>query len=152
MPLTHSSAVDKQAAPHCPQFWLSCLKSTQLPLQFASPLRQAHSPERQVWSCAQDIPHCPQSAGVSLPVVQSWSAQSVPPHVHIESWQMSPWGHAVPQPPQLSTSLLTSMQTPLQIIAGGMHPPQFPSSHAIPLSQTLPQLPQLFGSLVVSTH
>ncbi len=115
------------------------------------------------------LPQLPQLDG-SLSVSEHW----LPQH-----WGATPW-HVVPQLPQLFVSLSSSVQlleqqpgfTPLQVLS---HAPQLPGSDVVstqlpshrvwppqsaahcppvhmPEAQVLPQPPQLFGSLSLSTH
>lgn len=74
---------------------------------------------------------------------------SVPGQVHVPAWQMEPGGHLVPQPPQLSCDRIRSTHCDCPLHIGQMHT-LFP--HVKLGAQRFPHAPQLFGSVVVSTH
>jgi len=74
--------------------------------------------------------------------------QDVP---HAPALQTYPWGHALPQLPQLPVSLCRSTQLLPQTVCGAAQP-QTPAVHERPGSQTLPQNPQLWESLERVTH
>jgi hypothetical protein len=59
--------------------------------------------------------------------------------------------HALVHEPQWVGSVLRFTQLEPHIVSPGPHV-QFPPEHTAPLPQTLPQLPQSFGSVLVSTH
>ena len=63
--------------------------------------------------------------------------------------------HAAPQAPQLSESVLRSVQLPaseaVQIVAGDAQS-QVPATQAAPVGQLAPQAPQLFGSVCSATQ
>jgi hypothetical protein len=83
------------------------------------------------------------------------------PETHIELMHWPPGGHAMSQPPQLFGSLVGSTQTLLQRIwtPGQTCLPQVlpeqqapPMHDVVPGGHVSPQPPQLFRSLLVSTH
>jgi hypothetical protein len=63
-----------------------------------------------------------------------------------------PTAQALPQLPQLRSSLVVSTQAPLQLVSELEHDLTQDSCWQIPLSQELPQNPQFLGSLRISTH
>ena len=79
-------------------------------------------------------------------------------HTHWPDWHTLFGSHWKPHPPQLLASELVSMQTPLQQSwprgqsAKVAHAAHFPLAQCWLAGQTFPQPPQLFGSLLVSTH
>jgi hypothetical protein len=75
---------------------------------------------------------------------------------HCPFTQLWPLGQACPQPPQLFTSLVTSVQTPPQQSFPFRQSPLLPQVQALltqlsPAAQVWPQKPQLWASLVVFT-
>jgi hypothetical protein len=71
--------------------------------------------------------------------------------VHAEPEQVAPGPQTLPHVPQLSASLVTSMQAPLQAICPVGHTHAL-ETQAPPVGHAIPQPPQLFGSLDVSTQ
>jgi hypothetical protein len=70
---------------------------------------------------------------------------------HTPFWQIWPTGHVAQfsVPPQPS---LIVPQAPAGHVVNGTHPTHLPLLHVAPWEQTLPQAPQLFGSLVKFTQ
>jgi hypothetical protein len=105
-----------------------------------------------VWSLPQVMPQSPHACGVFCVVVHRSSAvQLWALHWQALFWQIPPWRQGMLHPPQLSTSLVTSVQTPLQswAVAGQV---QFPPLHTSPAGQALVQVPQCALSLLRSTQ
>lgn len=111
------------------------------------PQRLSHAPQfaLSVVSSTQPSPHA------AWPVGQT----------HFPATQVCKPAHALPHPPQLAGSLSTSTQVPLQETdpsqaagppASGGVGTHMPLEHVSPAGQRLLQDPQLFGSLVRSTH
>lgn len=79
-------------------------------------------------------------------------------HTHWPDWHTLFGSHWTPHAPQLLASELVSMQTPLQQSwprgqsAKVAHVAHFPLAQCCPFGHTLPQPPQLLGSLLVSTQ
>lgn len=67
-----------------------------------------------------------------------------------------PEPHAVPQAPQLASSLVRSTQVPPQQVSDApqTEPPHVhvPPTHVSPLAQAFPQVPQLAESVWISTQ
>jgi hypothetical protein len=166
------------ALPQFPQFFGSLVVSAQPEGQHFSVPVQAGPPLHWAWQllitqgspAGQTLPQLPQFFGslvVSVqPVVQQCSlpVQAGPPlqvawHMLIE--QLSPGGQSLLQPPQFFGSLVVSVQPEGQHVWVAVHagPPlhcivevHWLFWHDSPAGHMWKQEPQLFGSLVVSTH
>ena len=152
--------------PHCPQFWLSALRFTQLLPHGASPGLQlmpqvppAHLAE-PLLGIGQAFAQSPQFLGSSVRLAQApeqffWLAGQLAAHWPAE--QTCPASQACPQEPQLAGSCFVSMQVaphltnePSQVTA------QAPEAQrALPFSgasQVCPQPPQFNASVAGSTQ
>jgi hypothetical protein len=116
------------------------------------PLPAGHwqEPAAQLDGLPQRVPHEPQ-----LKSSLARDVQSVP---HASGWPGSPQVHApwthvwlleqpFPQPPQLEPSLWVSTHSPSHAVVPAASHSQRPDMHFCALPQTLPQAPQLFGSV-----
>jgi hypothetical protein len=134
-----------------------------------------HTPIWHATPAGQACPQAPQFAGSLV-----GSAQYIPPPAAAQATgidgghpvppvppqmpptHMAPAGHATPQPPQLAGSLSRFVHIsppgpkqpfgigPPQVI--DVPPPHIPFWHATPDGQTMPQFPQLLGSLIMSVQ
>jgi hypothetical protein len=128
-----------------------------------------HAPLLQLRPCAHALPQAPQFFGSVILLVQPLQQSGVAPEhcvphapqfsasvavlLHIPPQHVSAPLHGAPQPPQFSPSVRGSTHCPPQISRGAGQPfEQAPSTHAFPVPQSLPQLPQFFGSLFVFVH
>jgi hypothetical protein len=119
-----------QKMPQPPQFVGSVVVSTQKLLQSVNPVQSStHTPPWQFDEPAQTLPQAPQ-------LLLSFEKSLQP---SMQQPGFVPAAQTVPQVPQLKVSLARSTQLLLQQ----------PGS---PPAQVIPQPPQLFGSVVVSTH
>lgn len=126
-------------------------------------LPQTHVPFWHPWFCPQTLPQAPQLAASVLMFLQVPLQQVCPgPHAGLQvNWQVPftqfwPLAHAWPHPPQLFTSVLVFTHVPLHAL--------WPAGHAThwglkidplqicPAGQTLPQAPQLLGSVDMLTQ
>jgi hypothetical protein len=156
------------AVPQAPQFLALVERLTQVEIVIPRGLIAVHRvrfdaqpathiPPVHVVPGAQRMPHAPQLA-LSLCV----SAQVAPhcespaAHVHAPLTQLAPVGHCVAQAPQLSGSVVVSTHALPHATSGDVQlTPQTPALQSgVPASaeQTMPQPPQLFGSLWVRVH
>lgn len=139
--------------PGAPQLSGSDLRSTHCPATSVSPGRQTHWPPLQKRSSWQALPQLPQLRGSFFA-----STQLVPHAVKPASQPHAPLVHrpklgaqSLPQAPQCSSFVATSTHEPPQTTsdAGQAH---WPETQLAPVGQSLPQLPQLFGSEERSTQ
>jgi hypothetical protein len=123
-----------------------------------------HAPATQLSPDGHTLPHAPQLLG-SLVRSTHLPLQTVPVHVeevHSPATQLSPAGQTVPHAPQLlgSSAVSTSQPSaacPSQSARPGAqstmwHCPAVQAAIELGVLQTSPHEPQLFGSLVRSTH
>jgi hypothetical protein len=70
-------------------------------------------------------------------------------HAHVPLLQFPPNGHCTPHMPQFAESLVLSVHTPLQLSGNGVVQlrTHWPPLHTVPAPQTIPHIPQLFGSV-----
>lgn len=161
VPLLHV-APEGHARPQVPQWLLSVCRSTQALLQFVSigpvsllqstlhvPLRHTGVPEL----AEQALPQAPQLAGSLRTAVHA-------PPLHMRSpigqaqrpaWQLVPFAHRVPQPPQLMLSVCSLTQT-LPHADNPAAQPHLPALHVWLLLHFVPHMPQLLVSVCRSTH
>jgi hypothetical protein len=105
-------------------------------------------------------PQPPQFCGFAVVSTQ------IPPHnakpslhaaPHVPLWQTAlPFdgaGHTVAQPPQLvAFDCMSTHASPHLVLFAGQSAAHVPSTHTIPMSQVVSQLPQCDGSFDVFTH
>jgi hypothetical protein len=106
------------------------------------------------------FPQLPQFFLSTLVLVQTPWPASTSPHMpnpagqpHIEFLQTSPAPHVFPHAPQFAGLFVMFVQTggmPQRVVFIGHE--QTPALHTVPPVQAIPQPPQLFGSVFVSTQ
>jgi hypothetical protein len=74
-----------------------------------------------------------------------------PVHVGVQNGVLLLGEHTTPQPPQLLTSSVVSMQVPLQSVRL-LGQAQLPCTHTFPPWQAFPHEPQLLASFMKSAH
>jgi hypothetical protein len=155
-------AVDGQTVVQVPQWSGLFIRSTQAPPQRMKPAEQLcwQVPDEHVWPFAQTVVQLPQCFGSVAVLVQTVVAP-VPQYswlqTHTEPVHTSPLMQAVVQLPQWDALDEVSTQVPpaggVQSVIGGDGEAQTHAEDAqVPCPQPWPQLPQLTGSVVVSTH
>jgi hypothetical protein len=153
-------AVEGQVVPHMPQLFGSVVVLTHAPPQTVL-VGEGHEQvlAAHVAPVAQAVVQVPHAAGSLVRSRQPRAGpQSVSPpaHTHFPPMQVELAGQTLPHAPQLFESVVGSMQTdpaePAHVILGAGQLPHWLFAHITPVAHAAPQLPQLFGSLVVSTH
>jgi hypothetical protein len=144
------------ATPHPPQFLLSVVSSTQVPLHMLGGLLHSQAPATQLAPVGHVLPHAPQFA------LSSASSTHEAPHLEspvgqtqVPPAQCWPAAHLLLHAPQLFESIVKSAQAPLQMAATSVpvaSHTQAPFAQSAPGGHTLPQWPQLSGSVLVLTH
>ncbi len=152
------------AVPHAPQFRLSVSRFTHAFPQSVSPAAvlqvPVQTPAEQSVPGAQRLRHAPQLSGSLAVSVQAVPHSVSEPHVQAAFTHEAPVGHDLLQPPQFAGSSWVSTQASLQSVrepASSLHVvEQWPFAQSAPppstAEQTVPQPPQLFGSLCVAVH
>jgi hypothetical protein len=163
VPLSHA-APPGHAVPHAPQFRLSVSRFTHTVPQSVSPAAvlhvPVHTPAEQSVPGAQRLRHAPQLSGSLAVSVQAVPQSVSEPHVQAAFTHEAPVGHDLLQPPQFAESSWVSTQALLQSMrepASSLHVvAQWPLSQNAPppsiAEHTVPQPPQLFGSLSVAVQ
>jgi hypothetical protein len=136
---------DAQAFPHVPQFAPSVAVSTQAPVQFVSPGRQAQAPEIHALVAPQTFPHVLQSTGLDWKLGQTLP-HAVPAQVHTPLVQRPPL-QVAPHAPQLLGSVEGSTQVPEQLMWPAVQV-QVPVRQVALAPQAFPHPPQLPESLL----
>lgn len=136
--------------PHAPQLRLLVCKLTHPPSHSVRPVLQlpVQAPPEHSVPRGQRLPHTPQFRGSELKSVQA-VPHCVSPELqaHFPSRQLAPVAQGLLHPPQLFGSVDRSTHAPLQFVSEPHDVVHEPDAHTSALGQTLPQAPQLAGSL-----
>jgi hypothetical protein len=101
---THMPALHTWFAVHCvpqaPQFALSVVGSTQLPVHRVRPDRQTHAPPTQICSAVQNMEQPPQFLGLVWVLTHEPEHITDPMHEHTPALQTAPCAHTLLQAPQ----------------------------------------------------
>lgn len=150
MPPTHCSPLP-QRRPHAPQLVLFDWRLRHAPLHEVSPAEHivTHWLASHTWPAAQARPQAPQLA-TSVGSCTHLLLHKVEPapqrQAPLTHWPPAP--QALPHVPQLFTSAWVKVHTPLQVAWPGKHWAwQLKPVHTWPEGHTVPQPPQLLGSL-----
>jgi len=147
-----------QTVPQDPQLRLLVSRFTQALPHRVRPdaqVRGWHTPAVQTELPAQTRPHRPQLRGSVWVFVHEVPHTTWPvPQEHWPLTQLPPSEHCMLQPPQLSTSLDVFTQALLQFVSPATQPEvHMPREHTGAVAgHTLPQAPQLRGSLWLAVH
>lgn len=159
-----------------PQLFEFVRVSTQVPPQTVKFAAQTHWLFVQFWFAPQRVPQRPQLPGSlvrSTQEVPHCASPWLQPAEHLPTLHTFPWGHLVPQVPQLRVLVWRSSQTPVFALKPpgppGRPPPppsgwvrrhavvpcpqtQPPFTQVAPLGQGVSQAPQKFAFVSVSTQ
>jgi hypothetical protein len=157
-PFVHVAPV-AQTLPHIPQLFGSFVVLTHAAPQTVSVPGHVQALVVQVAPVAQAVVQVPHAAGSLVRSRQPSAApQFVWPvaHTHAPPVQVALAGQTFPHPPQLFASVIVFVQTdpdaPGHVVLGAMQLPHWLFAHITLPPHAAPQLPQLLGSVVVSTH
>jgi hypothetical protein len=147
-----------QICPQKPQLVLSFCRFTHALPHLARPCAQLtlHAPFEHTSPPMQRLPHEPQLRG-SLLVSTHAIPHCISPdgHAQLPAVQVEPMGHVLPQEPQSRLFVWRSTHAPLggqDVCPVGQPIVHAPFTHWLPGPHRFPQVPQLRGSVVVSTQ
>jgi hypothetical protein len=151
-----------------PQLFLSSERSTQEVPHLARPAAQLteQTPLLQTWAPLQRVPQVPQFVPSEARSAQTPAPPPpIPPppmhavspdgQLHVPPVHAAPFGHTLPQPPQLRSFVCVSTHAPPMphdVSPAGQPVVHMLATHWLPGPQRVPHAPQLRGSLVVSVH
>jgi len=152
-PATHD-APPVHARPQAPQWLLSIVVFTQVPVHSVSAPPQRHIPLVHTWPDPHAVPHAPQLVELLIVSTQIPPHSICPPgHAHVPLEHDCPDPHARPHEPQLELSLCVFVHTPPHIMFGAVHVElHVPLTQNVPVVHALPHDPQLRLSLRTFVH